>query len=792
MNVFFPRRFGRSQKPQSASSKTTPKKRRPSLLFCLAVLLLTGAIGYRYYNEPQLSVGRRAPETIVAPNTALNVEDTLATVAARKTARQNTLRVVVINSVTNQEIQADLQQRLTQVDQLRQKSGPFPYLSTQLLTGEVQHTLRRLNTAQLNTLFKTLQRSDRPQPAPTEFQAPARFNAWTQVQAYYLQHRKLPEATAFLQSIQTAQQRYQAAQSEITTLTSLDTTPLLTLKEAEWQATQRKLPVILKRMLAQGIAPGLRADMYRSAVEAQVADLPKPQQKAVQILLPSLLRPNITEDPAATLQQQEQAAQQTEPVFVSIRQGDVIVKAGERISSRQFTLLDYFGLSRRKVNWLGLFGIFVLVSGGVLLVSFAQSRHRTPLQRRDRLLILLLSLSTPLMIGLTQVQYASLPLTGLLIGSFYGSGLGALVVILLSAIIPVGLGNVGWEWVSLAIGSLTGSLMAGQARSREEMAKIGVVLGLSVALLYGLALAANGESLYLAVRLVAKLGLLGLGWCIAALGISPYLEKVFDLVTTIRLAELANPNRPLLKRLAEQAPGTFQHTLFVASLAEAGARALGCNVELVRTGTLYHDIGKLHDPQAFIENQFGGPNKHAEIDDPWKSAEIIRRHVSEGIVMARKAELPTSVRAFIPEHQGSMLIAYFYHQAQQLAQAEPEKFSSVREEDFRYAGPIPQSRETGIVMLADSCEAAMRSLKQSEPEIALKTVKQIFKARWEDQQLSAARLSREELETLAQVFVDVWQQANHQRIAYPKTLVFPVPKKIEHKRENRPKSRYPR
>lgn len=783
MNVFFPRRFGRSQKPDPVNSTERFKKRRPSLLFCLSVLSLTGTIGYRYYNEPQLSAGRVAPENIHAPSTALNVEDSLATVAARKTARQNTLRVVVINPVTNQQIQSDLQQRLMRVDQLRQKIGPFPYLSTQLLTEEVQQTLRRLNEVQLNTLLKTLQRSDRPQSPPPNFQASPRFKAWTEVQAYYLQHRKSPEATSFLQSIQTAQQRYQTAQSEITTLTNLDTAPLLTLKAADWQATQRQLPIILKRMLAQGISPGLRADIYREAVVAQTADLPQPQQKAIQILLPSLLRPNIAEDPAATLRLQEQAAQQTEPVFVSIRQGEAIVKAGERISSKQFALLDYFGLSRRKVNWLGLFGTFVLVSGGVLLVSFAQSRHRTPLQRRDRLLILLLSLSTPLMIGLTEIQYASLPLTGLLIGSFYGSGLGALVVILLSTIIPIGLGNVGWEWVSLALGSLTGSVMAGQARSREELAKIGVVLGLSVALLYGLALVSNGETIYLAIRLAAKLGLLGLGWCIAALGISPYLENVFDLVTTIRLAELANPNRPLLKRLAEQAPGTFQHTLFVASLAEAGARALGCNVELVRTGTLYHDIGKLHDPQAFIENQFGGPNKHTQIDDPWKSADIIRKHVTEGIVMARKAGLPTSVRAFIPEHQGSMLISYFYHHAQQLAQAEPDKLS-VREEDFRYTGPIPQSRETGIVMLADSCEAAMRSLKQSEPDIALKTVKQIFKARWEDQQLSAAQFSRAELETLAQVFVDVWQQANHQRIAYPKTLIFPVPKKLETKPRN--------
>ncbi|MGB8700849.1 MAG: HDIG domain-containing metalloprotein, partial [Thermosynechococcaceae cyanobacterium] len=264
--------------------------------------------------------------------------------------------------------------------------------------------------------------------------------------------------------------------------------------------------------------------------------------------------------------------------------------------------------------------------------------------------------------------------------------------------------------------------------------------------------------------------------CIVALGLSPYLEKIFDLVTPIRLAELANPNRPMLKQLAEQAPGTFQHTLFVTTLAEAGARAMDCNVELVRTGTLYHDIGKLHAPEFFIENQFGGPNKHADIDSPWQSAEIIRKHVTEGLVMARKIGLPTAVQAFIPEHQGTMLIAFFYHQACQQAQQNASHPVSVSEVDFRYVGPTPQSRETGIVMLADSCEAALRAMKQSDPAVALRTIKQIFKTRWEDQQLNDARLSRDDLDVLAQVFVSVWQQVNHERIPYPQPIALPLRK----------------
>jgi hypothetical protein len=298
---------------------------------------------------------------------------------------------------------------------------------------------------------------------------------------------------------------------------------------------------------------------------------------------------------------------------------------------------------------------------------------------------------------------------------------------------------------------------------------LGAVVGLtqgSVNLLLNLISSASAGSVWYAVLPGATIyGLVGVAQGVIALGLSPYLERLFDLITPIRLAELSNPNRTLLKRLATEAPGTFQHTLFVASLAEAAARELHCNVELVRAGTLYHDIGKMHDPLGFIENQMGGPNKHDEINDPWRSAEIIKKHVSEGLVIARKHQLPKAIRDFIPEHQGTILIAFFYFQAQQKAQKEGD--APLNELDFRYDGPIPQCRETGIVMLADASEAALRSLKDVTPEIVLGTVNKIFKSRWQDNQLIDCGLTREDLSTIAEVFVRVWQQYNHQRIAYP-------------------------
>ncbi|WP_293132354.1 HDIG domain-containing metalloprotein, partial [Microcoleus sp. bin38.metabat.b11b12b14.051] len=375
----------------------------------------------------------------------------------------------------------------------------------------------------------------------------------------------------------------------------------------------------------------------------------------------------------------------------------------------------------------------------------------------------------------------------------YGSAVGVTVVGLLSALLPIGLDVELIHLVASAAGGLLGAFMAERLRSREELALLGVAVGLTQGMVYLvgtlIASAAAGAIWYVVLGTVGAQSLAGLAWSVVAIGISPYLEHVFDLITPIRLAELANPNRPLLKRLAAVAPGTFQHTLFVASLAEAAARELGCNVELVRAGTLYHDIGKMHDPNGFCENQMGGGNKHDEINNPWTSAEIIKKHVSEGLVMARKHRLPKAIQAFIPEHQGTMLIAYFYHQAQQIAAKEPEnlnitladagnsklaiKTREVREQDFRYDGPIPQSRETGILMLADSCEAALRSLKDATHEEALNMVNRILRARWQDNQLLDSGLTREDMSLIAEIFVRVWEQFNHKRIAYPSAVFTP-------------------
>ncbi len=756
--------------------------RRSTLLALLALLTLTGTIGYRFYNEPQLTINTRAPQTIYAPRSAV-VEDKIGTTAARKAARQTALNVFALSQPLTEMVESDLSTLMIQAQAIRKLAGPFPFLPTATLSTQSQQALRRISLPQLEALLLEAKSGDRSSAGKAR--SPELQQSATELSAFYRKATvAAPQWARMRQTIIQANERYQLAKRSVAAqLATIQIEPILDLPDSEWEGFSQKLRVVLRRMLAQGVAPGLLSDVTQNAVAVQVNDWRMTHRKAAIQLLPTVLRSNLVIDPGETLRQQEQAAQQIQPIQVSIRKGEEIVRKNQAITSANFAVLDSLGLSQRRVNVPGLLMTGLAVAVALGLFAWLKSRYyqRWSHQRwspADTLLVLLLALSAPLLIGLTEVTYTTLPAVGLLVGSFYGSVIGAVVVVLLGFLVPLGLPFSVWPtFAAIAIGSLVGSLLAGHVRSREELARVGLVLGLVQAIAYAVLLGGTSNPGVFSLALSAlRQGFIGVGWCIIALGLSPYLEKLFDLITPIRLAELANPNRPLLQQLAEQAPGTFQHTQLVTILAEAGARALNCNVELVRTGTLYHDIGKMHDPQAFIENQFGCPNKHIDLNDPWLSAHLIRQHVEQGLVMARKAGLPSAVQAFIPEHQGTMLIAYFYHQACQLAQQSTPSMA-IHDQDFRYEGPTPQSRETGIVMLADSCEAALRAMKQKDPKVALRTVKQIFKTRWEEQQLIDASLSREDLESLAHIFVQVWQQVNHERIAYPPPLPV-VPRQI--------------
>jgi cyclic-di-AMP phosphodiesterase PgpH len=821
-----------------------PKK---ALLCVIAVVSLTGVMGHKLYNQPQIKVGHISLQTIRAPYTS-EIEDKHKTKVQRNAARNDSEQIFMIDAKINQNINQGLQEVFDRGSQIRAIAGSFPYYDTLALSISSQRYLRRASNSEWQAFLIAIDKFRIPKnpglarsqignkteklrvcgklacdgseehPIPNSEvhldnanlrdtsadilgitkgnEIPKGLNQklsksltntslvvenghFTQATAEIATYNLTSELNipALVTKIAKAREGYAKAKEKFQLANEnseiFDNDAIfLNLSDDDWTKTQEGIQQSIERILTQGIPPGLPPNILENTVKLQIQSLvPKEAEPLATKILLSLLEPNLKKDEVQTQIKARQAADNVQPTIRVVAENTLIVRQGKKITEWDFQVLEHYGKIRREIKWKGLIILVLVTTCAVGLFVLIEGRVKYRKRPSDRLLILLLTLSTPLVLTMG-TPYTTWSALGLLLGSFYGSTIAATVVCLLFILLPISLEMSRIALIAGAAGALLGSCIAHKLRSREELALLGVAIALTQGGVYLLLKVLLGEafgaSWYLVFKEALFLACSSLGWSIVALGLSPYLEQVFDLVTPIRLAELANPNRSLLKRLAAETPGTFQHTLFVSTLAEAAARQLKCNVELVRAGTLYHDIGKMHDSQAFIENQMGRPNKHdTEINNPWTSAAIIKKHVSEGLVIARKHRLPTAIQAFIPEHQGTTMIAYFYYQAQQLAEKNP--CIEVKDADFSYDGPIPQSRETGIVMLADSCEAALRSLKDTTPEQALTMVNNILRARWQENQLVDSGITRAEMSKIGEIFVEVWQQFHHKRVAYPKS-----------------------
>ncbi len=536
------------------------------------------------------------------------------------------------------------------------------------------------------------------------------------------------------------------------------------------QAWEQQILQGQQRMLSQGLVASISEQSLRNAAQQQLFSLPEQQQQVgAKLLVRSLLgQTNLRRDPGLTRQLTEKLLNQNAEV-IKVKAGDLIVSRGKQINSRQFDVLDHFNFVPRRLqleNWAWRFGEAVL--GSWLVVQVA--RRWNPRLQPQHGLVLLLAMALIQGVKLW-LRAAVSPLAVLVPPTFLlaevmgaGPALGWLAVA--SALWPFPMDNGGLLRVLIAFSiATTGALMAGHQRSRAQLLQNATLLTLAALLLQVLTFRV-AEQMGVSVGLLSSREPLGEGLLMGAilllgLNLAPALEHTCGLVSRSRLLELADLQRPLLRRLSKEAPGTFEHTLMICGLAEEGARAIGADVDLVRTGSLYHDIGKLHRPQWFIENQSDGHNPHELLNNPWTSAKVLQAHVDEGLRMARRSRLPQSVCDFIPEHQGTMRMEYFWHAAQ-------KRHPTPQEKDFRYRGPTPRSRETGIQMLADGCEAALRSLPPEVSEDAAHaTVGRIIDSRIRDGQLGQSGLSTMELELVADAFVKVWKRMRHHRIPYP-------------------------
>ncbi len=726
---------------------------RATVSFTFICLSLT--LSSRFYWEPQLTIGEFVNTDLKSPKT-IEATDIEATRQAKERARQEVPQVYRVNPNVNSSVTKHLNELLVVGDRLIQLAGEMPY--TNLLSYRLQQYLRASGDVEWQTIREII---EKPKP-------PDRFAPQLQE---LISRKNTSSAIAWQnlrQSIYKARQGYQSAQLQIAQAPEVFRKHLLNLRSADWRTDQPAIRKALQDILNGGLMSGLPQSAKQYRLQNSQYLPPDGDRRILAIgLLNTVLVPNLQPDYVATEQRISKVMAAFQDKVVTLRKGEVIVKAGQQITAREFVFLDSLGLTQRRPNLAGIILVMTSVAAAMVIFAFVIARFslHLKLKVRDLAGISLVCISTAIAaVILTPSTIAFIPLAsiGLILGSFYGSRLATLTTLLCSGLVAIALSPSLVGYLPIVLGAVVGSVLTNRPNTRSRLSIIGIVIALLQSGSYIVLSLLIGDvpSMLLAVGAL-QYATSGLISSITALGAIPYLEQLCYAITPIRLAELANLDRPLLKKLVTEAPGTFQHTLFVANLAEAGARALGADTALVRTGTLYHDVGKTLKPEYFIENQMGQPNPHEAIDDPWLSTKIIREHVTGGIKLAQKFRLPPLLQTFIPEHQGTIVMSYFYHQARL-------RSPLVSEDEFRYAGPIPQSRETGIVMLADASEAALRSLgTETTIEEGSAMVLRIFQSRWNDGQLKDCSLTLADLDSLSLVFVRVWRERNHGRIKYP-------------------------
>ncbi len=419
-------------------------------------------------------------------------------------------------------------------------------------------------------------------------------------------------------------------------------------------------------------------------------------------------------------------------------------------------------------SWLLTFTEILISSGVLILVS---KKENPSISSRQIFLIITLLLAvqvTKLALASTISPLSIIIPPALIISQGMGS-ITALTWVSIASLIwpdPEIVINNNLFFILLVCASIV-SLLGGRIRSRAQLLQLSIFVPIGSFLSQWILIDKDKISLINKQDFVLANGdifsdslLLAIAMLFTILFV-PIFESIFGLLTKARLLELADKEKPLIRRLSLEAPGTFEHTLLICGLAEEATRMIGGDIDLIKTGALYHDVGKLHAPNWFIENQDGSKNPHDELDDPIKSAEVLQAHVDEGLKFARKNRLPKPIANFIPEHQGTLKMGYFFQKAK-------EKNPDINEYYFRYKGPIPQSKETAILMLADGCEAALRAMNiNASDKEALETISNIIYSRKKDGQLDDSNLSKGEIFLIKRAFLNVWKRIRHRRIQYP-------------------------
>jgi putative nucleotidyltransferase with HDIG domain len=552
---------------------------------------------------------------------------------------------------------------------------------------------------------------------------------------------------------------------------------ILALSDARWQTVSQESIAVLERVMGNTIRDD-QIENARRSVPVQVSlSVPEDQADIVAELVVAFVIPNSLYNETATETAQQQAGDAIEPVTRSFAVGEIVVSRGQLLKDEDIEALQMLGLVTRQNRWREMDGAFILV--GLMMVFFVLYLNRSPVLANDlRGLTLIAILFVAFLLGarLTIPGHTVLPylypLTAysLVMMALFGLEPTLISSLPLAILTAYGLPNSLDLTLFYTLSSFFGILTLRRAQRVTSFFRAGLVIALSGAIvLFAFRLPQGMDWIGLAT-LGGTAVLNGIASASICILLQFFLAQFLGMTTALQLVELSRPDHPLMQFILRNAPGTYQHSLQVANLAEQAAEQIGADPLLTRVGSLYHDAGKAVNPGYFIENQLpGDPNPHDQLEPIVSAAEIIR-HVTEGLALARKYRLPRRIKAFISEHHGDALTRYQYVRAVEAAGGDE---SRVDAEMFRYPGPRPQSRETALLMLADACEAKVRADRPKDERELKALIQNQIDQRMKSGQLDDTNLTLRDLAMIAESFTATLRGIYHPRIQYPQLQAKP-------------------
>lgn len=527
-------------------------------------------------------------------------------------------------------------------------------------------------------------------------------------------------------------------------------------------------------------------EQVQTSILTAARDFDPALRRPITTLVVQRLRPNYSFDEQATRERQELARQTVTPQIDTYAAQQVLIPAGTRLNDRHIRLIEqeraryqtFLPVWADTFRILGILGISTFISICLWFYAFSfQDRIRRNPTRGFALIGLLLlcqlmpALAVQFNTGENTLRIATgfaIAQSAIILALVYGQRFALAATIIQVALIGLALKLNLVETAALLAAAGTAIALLKEVRLRSAIVRAGLYGGLAMLVMIALVgLAQNDLALPNALTQIVRDAIWsGLGVVLAGIVVQallPTIEKLFQVTTAMTLKELNDASHPLLQRLAQEAPGTYQHSLRIADMAEAAADSIGADGLLCRVGSMYHDIGKIHKPSYFIENQGDGPNRHDKLS-PAMSLLIIVGHVKDGIEMAREYRLPSPIRQFIESHHGTTLVEYFFHAARKKSEVSGETTS---EFEFRYPGPKPQTKEAAIMLICDGIEGAARAMSDPTPIRLEQIVHTMASKRLNDGQFDECSLTLQELSAIEKSITKTLQAMYHGRIKYP-------------------------